>query len=664
MHDMAGATLNITDAGRAALVNGDHSGTAARKVVQVGVATAPFVFNPGMQVMPNEFKRVGTISGENIAPDTVHVTIRDDGQDQFKLYGFGLYLDNGVLLGTYCQTTPIMEKSPVSILLVAVDVVFKTLDVSALTFGNTNFTNPPATTERQGVVELATRLETIEGTDTLRAVTPDALNARTATEARTGLVQLATDAEVLAGKDDGKAVTPKKMAAQLTKKAELAGAKTQAFAVAQASNDEHAVPLAQADQRYATPSSVRDAKDMANRALDVANAALPRAGGDVTGQVNLKGSAVELQFTDTQQPVTLGRFRMVSSGKQLVLDRNTAVDGSFSQFFRMFTVDWNGNATAAGNVTGAYLRTQSNVNLPAYNNDGRGFLEFGADMVIWRLYMFGPTGDLTLSGYNANGTNRNQPFSISYTTGQFLFTVRPNFNGAVPWDTGNLPNPLTTDGGGLAANRALYFGVGYGRSALVVSSNGTDSIGGAFVDWNGTRTPALQVDCPSNSGAYMGIRWTQWGQRHLAAIDAYAGGSDGSIPSINFHIGKRTRAWTFDENDILRWDGNAVWGRWNFDPATKANVSDVYTKAVVDAALNAKADSARAEAIYTDLYRQVGSRAAGGAVCQWNTGITEFGAVSTGESAGYADLPAPYVLVGLRNTFYMHYLRAVQLRNQ
>jgi hypothetical protein len=57
-------------------------------------------------------------------------------------------------------------------------------------------------------------------------------------------------------------------------------------------------------------------------------------------------------------------------------------------------------------------------------------------------------------------------------------------------------------------------------------------------------------------------------------------------------------------------------------------------------------------------------KAGAGAQVQWNSGIVEFGAVSTGESSGYADLPAPYVLVGLRNSFYMHYLRAVHLRNQ
>ena len=631
---MAGTTLNITDAGRAALVAGDHTGTTARKVLQVGFATAPFDFTPTLTALPNELKRVGTIAGENIAPDTIHVTIRDDGSDQFKLYGFGLYLDNGVLLGTYCQATPIMEKSPVAILLLAVDVVFKSLDVTALTFGDANFSNPPATTQRQGVVELATDQETQDGTDIQRAVTPAGLSARTATEARSGLVQLATDAELVAGKDDAKAVTAKKVAAQLTKKADLAGSSKQAFAVATATADEHAVPLAQADTRYATPAAVKDAKDTATDALTTARAALPKSGGEMAGIIDMIGPSNELRFTDNQQPITLGRFRMVSSGRSLIVDRNTAPGGDFSQFVRAFQVDGSGNATLPGMVTAGGFKAQTGVNLPAYNNDGKGFLEFGGDTVIWRMFMAGSSGNLILAGYNSDGTNRNQPLFVNYTTGQVAFSVRPAFDGAMPYDTKNLVNPLTAEGGALAANKGLTFGVGYGRSALVVSSNGTDSIGGAYADWNGNRTPALQIDCPSNVGAYMGIRWTQWGQRHLGAIDCYAGGSNLTQPYISFHVGTNTNAFRFDANGdatVTRhlWLGGDV----NMSAGGKFTQNgNVYMQWA---------------GMYLSDY--LAGRATKGGTCQ-TTGLTEFGAIniSAGGNQTY-DLPAPYVMCGLRN---------------
>ena len=381
-----------------------------------------------------------------------------------------------------------------------------------------------------------------------------------------------------------------------------------------------------AERRYATKESVAALSRHVDAVQEIADNALPRSGGDVSGSINLKGSAVELQLTDTQQPITLGRFRLVSSGGMLIVDRNTAGDGSFSTFVRACTIDGNGNIATPAGILADLFKTRANVNLPAYNSDGRGFLEFGGDTVIWRLFMSGPTGNLVLNSYNVDGSNRHQPLYIDYGSGNVVFGTRPSFSGATPWDSANLQEPLTAQGGSLALGKGLRFGAIWGQYPLhVTAGSGDVGIGGAWVDWNTYRTPALQIDCPNNQAAYMGIRWTQWGQRHLAAIEAYAGAADWASPIVAFHIGKRTLAWKFGEDDISRWDGGHLWGTWNFDPNTKAS---------------------------------------GGAVCQWNTEITEFGGVSTGSSSGQADLPAPYVLVGLRNGFYTHYLRAVQLRNQ
>ncbi|WP_186206724.1 phage tail protein [Burkholderia gladioli] len=169
---MAGNLIQITDAGRAALVAQGNTGTTARKVVSIGLATASFAFDRGLQALPNERKRVTTFGGDNVAPDTIHVVIQDDTDDQYSLFGFGLYLDNGVLFGVYVQDTAIMEKSSSAILLLAADAVFASIDASQLQFGSTSFLNPPATTIRQGVVELATQDEVKAGTDDVRAVTP------------------------------------------------------------------------------------------------------------------------------------------------------------------------------------------------------------------------------------------------------------------------------------------------------------------------------------------------------------------------------------------------------------------------------------------------------------------------------------------------------------
>jgi hypothetical protein len=175
---MAGNIFTVTDAGRAALVSTGNTGTAAHKVTQIGVSTIAFdSTDKTLKVLPGERKRIATLAGDNVAADMIHVTLKDDTADQYTLYGFGLYFENGVLFGTYSQATPIMEKSPAAMLLLAADMAFKSIDAAQISFGDATFTNPPATTDRQGVVQLATNAEAMAGTDTQRAVTPAGLQA-------------------------------------------------------------------------------------------------------------------------------------------------------------------------------------------------------------------------------------------------------------------------------------------------------------------------------------------------------------------------------------------------------------------------------------------------------------------------------------------------------
>ncbi len=74
----------------------------------------------------------------------------------------------------------------------------------------TAFTNikQAATDEATGVVELATNAETVAGTDTVRAITPAGLAAKTATTSAKGIIELATNGETVAGTDTVRAVTP------------------------------------------------------------------------------------------------------------------------------------------------------------------------------------------------------------------------------------------------------------------------------------------------------------------------------------------------------------------------------------------------------------------------------------------------------------------------
>lgn len=162
-------SITITNAGRTALVNAANTGTAPVTITQVGLsatAVAPSILDTAL---PGEFKRVATFSGDVVADDTIHLIVRDETAQVFTLRSFALYLEDGTLFAIYGQAGSILEKSAQAMMLLAIDIQFADVDATALTFGDTNFLNPPATTERQGVVELATLAETIAGVDTLRA---------------------------------------------------------------------------------------------------------------------------------------------------------------------------------------------------------------------------------------------------------------------------------------------------------------------------------------------------------------------------------------------------------------------------------------------------------------------------------------------------------------
>lgn len=174
---MSGLVLTITEAGRAALVNAANTGTEAVLLASVGVSAASFTPSPAATSLPGEIKRISTLAGEAVADDTVHVTVRDESSAVYTVRSFGLYLSDGTLFAVYSQPEPIMEKSAQAMLLLALDVAFADIDATQITFGDTSFLNPPATTERQGVVELATLEETDAGNDATRAVHPKGLKA-------------------------------------------------------------------------------------------------------------------------------------------------------------------------------------------------------------------------------------------------------------------------------------------------------------------------------------------------------------------------------------------------------------------------------------------------------------------------------------------------------
>ncbi len=176
---MAGITITITDAGRQEVINAANDGTAPVTISEVGVGTGQYAPDPTQTALQAETKRLSTIAGEVVAADTIHVTIKDETNDDYDVSEFGLYTDSGTLFAVYSVASggPIMQKAAASALLLAVDIVLSTLDATNVAFGDTSFANPPASETVAGVVELADAAETQAGTDNTRAVHPAGLKA-------------------------------------------------------------------------------------------------------------------------------------------------------------------------------------------------------------------------------------------------------------------------------------------------------------------------------------------------------------------------------------------------------------------------------------------------------------------------------------------------------
>ncbi len=167
----------VTQAGRAALINADNTGTLPVLITQIGLSATAVTPTEAATTLPGELKRVASIAGEVVAADTIHVSLLDESTDAYTLRSLALYLPDGTLFAIGGQADPILIKTAASIAAAAIDVVFADISATSVTFGDATFSNPPATTERQGVVELATVAEAQAGLDALRALTPESAKA-------------------------------------------------------------------------------------------------------------------------------------------------------------------------------------------------------------------------------------------------------------------------------------------------------------------------------------------------------------------------------------------------------------------------------------------------------------------------------------------------------
>lgn len=168
--------ITLTKAGLSAIVGDDSPSLGPVVITRLGLTDATFTVASTLEALPGEFKRID-VSGQQAGDDTLHMTALDASDDVYSYRGFALYLADGTLFAVYGQSGPIAAKAAPSTSFLVLDIKLAEGQAENITFGDTNFLNPPATTTRQGVVELATDAEASAGADTRRAITPAAMQA-------------------------------------------------------------------------------------------------------------------------------------------------------------------------------------------------------------------------------------------------------------------------------------------------------------------------------------------------------------------------------------------------------------------------------------------------------------------------------------------------------
>lgn len=183
--------MTLTQAGLAAIVNVQAGTIGPVSIAQIGLTDAAFTVASTLEALPGEFKRLD-VAGDALGDDLIHLTALDDSADAYGYRAFALYTSTGLLFAVYGQADRIAEKTPGTVSYLALDIAMARGQSDAISFGNTDFLNPPATTTQQGVVELATDAEAQAGTDALRAITP--ASAKAAVLSWIGFVPLAASA--------------------------------------------------------------------------------------------------------------------------------------------------------------------------------------------------------------------------------------------------------------------------------------------------------------------------------------------------------------------------------------------------------------------------------------------------------------------------------------
>lgn len=218
--------------------------------------------------------------------------------------------------------------------------------------------------------------------------------------------------------------------------------------------------------------------------------------------------------------------------------------------------------------------------------DGSPVIIIGTDSTVWNYprvvlemleVSYTGVNRPWYQGWTATTSNTTSTFTTQATAVLEQVYTTSNFDPTLKYDKsgGAISGPVTLSAtlavGGAATLSGGATGPSYtatGATAYNYASQGvitqgafqvtSGATGGTISTWNTTRPTGLQIDCPSDSSAYSVLRASNWANRHLMAMDVYAGGTSSSIVTVSMHVGATTSAFTFDGSGNFVATGNVT----------------------------------------------------------------------------------------------------------
>lgn len=293
----------LTTSGLQALINATETGTNAVELTHIGIGSGKYKPSKSQTALQSLIKKLSIIEGGQAGDNAIHVAARDADAVTYEAFEVGIFTATGTLFAVASQQTPIIQKTAVATALLAFDLKIVGAEAKAITFGDVAYQFTAGTTERPGILELATNSETIAGKDAQRAITPAGLSSRTATEERTGLIELATEAEAQSAIDKTRAISPATL-----KKALLSKYK--------ATNDD--VDAGTSNETFITPKSLRALDANVSRAglIQIAQDEEITVGTSVNKAVTPKQLKEQLDnIVPVASESTAGAIRIASVGE-------------------------------------------------------------------------------------------------------------------------------------------------------------------------------------------------------------------------------------------------------------------------------------------------------------------------------------------------------------